>query len=589
MPDPKYIPSKGGRCLIEALIPDDILSYIFRLGAEAQIHDDEWFIEEDDGDEAFEDVDSEEYQDDESEGEAGTLVREYDATDPNVNNFIWALPFQVRVAHVCKRWRQTALNLPLLWTSVTFYDQPPFEDSKLWIARSQNCPLDLTINIPAYLQDKEDSEVADEYLPDPKKEGLQRLEQILDIAIPHVSRWKTFDLSVTTWEQMYLALTRLEPIAAASTLQQLSLYCDEDVGYERFLQQAFKAPKVLFGGNMPKLKHLGLYSVHFDWDLLTRPNNLSSDPKACMTNLTEIELAFHALDVRPTFKQFSDAVRRSPRLEALKLTCSGPSFPPEHTSRDRIVLPNLDTLVLGNQDEAYAIKLIQSFYMPKLTSLVLDLADSSYSDFARCLAAPAEPPSSLETASDVGHDLPTNAPELGRSQVKAPSILTNLTFLKLTGFMCDDACARLIYENATRLTRLYLHMKFLPDPFLLLLITNRGLSWQDMTPALLLHGNVSNESVDSPPLLPNLQSLTIGGVDGDALVALVAARKAARMPLNELHVDHLSNVRPEAREYIRRNVDDAQYVFLSDDEIFADEEEEEDEEWDGDERAEEAI
>ena len=593
MPDPKYIPPRDGQCLIEKLIPDDILSYIFRLGAEAQVHDDEWFIEEDDGDEAFEDVDTEEEPEaveDEDEAQ-GNLFQEYDATDPNENNSIWTLPFQVRVARVCRRWRQTSLNLPLLWTCITFYEQPPFEDSRLWIERSKDCPLDLTINIPAYPKTEDDSDAVDEYSPDPRKEGLQRLRQILDVASPHVGRWKTFDLSVTTWEQMNCALTRLESIGKAPMLQQLSLYCDEDTGYERFFPQGFKAPKVIFDGNLPKLEHLGLWSVHFDWNILIpRPvpspsNETLMGQEITTTNLTEIELAFHALDVRPTFQQFSDIVQRSPRLQALKLTCSGPWFPPEHTSRDKIVLPALDTLVLGNQDEPYAIKLIKAFYMPKLTSLSLDLADSSFSNFARCLVAPIEAPSSITPVVEAVENLSLNAAEPEAGNAKPPSLLTNLTFLKLSGFMCEDACARLIYENATRVSRLCLNMKFLPDPFLLLLISNRANSWQDMTPEMLL--NISNDARASPLLLPDLQFLTIGGVDGDALVALVAARKAARIPLKELNVGHLSNVKPEDREYIRQNVDDTQYVFLSDDEILADEEDEDDE--DDEEDGEEAV
>ena len=44
------------------------------------------------------------------------------------------LPFQVLVSHVCRHWREIALESPTLWTTLSFTEGSPFEKSSIWIS-----------------------------------------------------------------------------------------------------------------------------------------------------------------------------------------------------------------------------------------------------------------------------------------------------------------------------------------------------------------------------------------------------------------------------------------------------------------------
>jgi hypothetical protein len=599
MTDPKYIPPPNGKCLIDKL-PPDILSSIFRLGTQAQLEDDEWFIQDDDGDEDYEDVSSseEEHARDETGGNvngdeksvsippliptSSSNARVYDATSPEEENPVWTLPFQVRVSHVCRKWRRIALDCPLLWTSITFHESYPFSESEAWLHRSKQCPLDISLDIPPYDDELKFSSSHDdedvEYDADPEKKGLERLKQILDIIMPQVRRWKSFDLSTVTYEQAHTALKSLgdcpsEP--GAPLLEELSLYCDEDTAFERFMHEQYKSHILLFGGHAPKLTNLGLWSVHLDWNLLL-PQALrsgsfmhTSSQLPVANNLREIELSFHATEVRPSLDQFLMILKASPCLESLKLACSGPILSSDITESDRISLPNLRLLFLASLDEPYATKIIRLLHTPGLVSFGLDFDDGSYREFVRLLAQPVTTPTCVVRApfDDSNDEAIRSLLEMSLDATSLPrpaSLLSNLTFLKLSGLFSEDGCARILYEGAPRVEKLYLNLHYLPETFLSLLIANQD---ETIEGAELIARAIRAGTPQAPPLLPQLKELTIGGVQGDSICFLITARKVAGVPLQSLHIEWRTPFVPEDRAWIYHNVDTVDFVELSDEEL----------------------
>lgn len=93
---------------------------------------------------------------------------------PSVTTKSEVSPFTL--SYVCRRWRNFALSTPTLWSSVSLYEPKmahiPLVD--LWLQRSGNCPLSLTL------------------LQTGKRENLhhESAEKIISLFIRHLGRWK---------------------------------------------------------------------------------------------------------------------------------------------------------------------------------------------------------------------------------------------------------------------------------------------------------------------------------------------------------------------------------------------------------------
>jgi hypothetical protein len=139
------------------------------------------------------------------------------ATDP--------LPFEVTASHVCRQWRNTALGLPLLWTSIEAWPpsrlwgtlaKPPSRCSQLqvYLARSQSCYLNVHISAcrwsDSYTQDSSSSQYIDHI--------QQALTQIIDQA----HRWYRLTVVLDISPLVELVMERLRLVRAPS-LNSLSV------------------------------------------------------------------------------------------------------------------------------------------------------------------------------------------------------------------------------------------------------------------------------------------------------------------------------------------------------------------------------
>ncbi|KAH8114329.1 hypothetical protein DFH11DRAFT_1593832 [Phellopilus nigrolimitatus] len=586
--NPKYIPPLGNQCPIEEVLPPEVLAYIFELGTQGEENSDEWDeVEEDDGDEAYEDVDS----DDESDFGVDSMrvgkVKITDDTDDGEGDTAEFLPFQVRMSHVCRRWRQVAIDTPVLWSRLSFSEPPPFDKSKEWILRSKQSPLDINIDVTlpeeaafpmVGLVDTEqntaedsskhtDAQKAKETL---SEIALQDIGQIMDLIIPHVSRWRTFELSVSTYAHMYFVLNQLGKCSAdpgAPILETFSLFCyddSEDTGFERFVFDELRTHFMPFGGYVPKLAQVGLWGVHLDWSIFIPPSERSVEALQTLpsttTSLTDIELAYHAKDVRPT------------------------------SHIDPLFLPTLRNLRLAFLDEDYASKLLRQLYAPGLTSISLDFDESDFTEFIHRLVAPKPMPLSPPPISKYQLSflliwtLHSESRTIDPS--KPASILANVTDVKLSGMPCADASAGVFYAACPRLKRLYLNMHFLPLSFFTLLmqqteIERTTVNGRPVEAARIVMPEgpqlMANSASRGALVCTRLETLTVSGMDGDALVTLVKTRKALGAPLRELNVDEMDTVTDDDLEWLEANVEDVNVVEISDDEgesVEGDEDEE---------------
>lgn len=565
-----YVAPKDGRCLINEL-PSELLAHIFTLG---------WTPERDEepeSDEDFEDVDSDDdtYSSVSSEGSTPPRTEQEEAEDKERH-----LPFNVLVSHVCARWRAVAVENPLLWAHVRFVGSPPYDRAATYLERAKAAPLAITVD--RTIDDADDFSMSDDsYAPEDHDPDLAVIEGIMELIVPHVAHWQALQIMVSFYKHMHFALEALGAAGPAPLLEVLQLYHYEDTDEHL----TFKLPELraqpfrLFGGVAPRLTHVALWGVHVPWDRESSPY---------LTGLTDLELAYHARDVRPSLAEFARILRDSPGLRTLTLCLSCPAGTPDEwepgmplttTPSDAgtidpealvpLALPALTDLVLAYLEPAYLLALLPRLALPALTSLALDLEDDDYSELLKYLASPRSrpPPSALSGPGVSGG-------------ATARSILAHLTALKVASMPASEACVRDAYREMQGLTALNLNADFL-DAY-----------WVDL---LFPQPNAGTGDAQGELLLPRLETLTTTGVDGTQMRELVAAREARGAPLRTLLMNEEDDVAHEDEKWLGEHVERFEYFEGSDDEddmdvdgveVFEDDEdgdwEDEDEEMDED-------
>lgn len=415
------------------------------------------------------------------------------------------LPFQVLVSHVCKRWRYIAIETPTLWTSINFLEGPPFVKSQVWIDRSKQLPIDIEIDCPALDGDGI-----------PHTFSIIDLSSALDIIIPHVHRWKKLDVSVCNYEYMYFVMERLSECKAAPQLELIDFCHYEDCDDS----DHFKPPSLIqsfapFNGNAPKLKHAAFWGVHILWSI------------PLLHNLVDIELAYHTMDVRPSWDDFSRMLKESPRLEALTLTLSGPAGSPTDWSQDPIQLPSLVELSLAYHTPEYISPLLRLLHMPNLKRLQLDFEDSDFTQFVHQLAIPP-----FE---------------------KSSSLLAGIEYLKISGLPCSTRACDVMYEQLANLKSLHLNCSFVDVAFFEKLMS---------PPPPSTHSDVASPATQM--YCPNLTTITTSGIRGKLMKDFVEARKAAGFPIKTVAMSESDKVREKDEKWLRRNVQSFEYFESSD-------------------------
>lgn len=490
-------------------LPNELLSYIFTLGSENEKsgHDD----------------------DDQEEEE--------DVADEHGPH----LPFQVLVSHICRRWRAVATETPTLWTYLDFEEGPPFEKSQTWLERSKECPLDIeldcTIDSDSDSESGSGSELDDEADPDnalvapqdhvampggppppltplggheSKKKPSSHISPadlpvVRDLILPHSARWRVFELYVDDFQIMHGILSTLSSIPSAPELRALRLrHRDDNEDFDHFhpvhLKEPFFAP---FCGRAPELGQVTLWGVHVDWETC-----------AFLQGLQELELGYHAQDVRPPYAVFARILRGSPDLHTLTLAASGPAGSPSPSPgaggdwpwpADVIELPSVRQLSLAFVEPAYASALLKRLVFPHLAVLELDFDPEDYTAFVeQQLARP--PPG------------------------QRYSLCQNLVELKLAGMQCSDATPLTLYAALPNLVKLKLNCYHLQDQFF----------------GALFVGT-----------LPKLTTLTTCGISGVQMMHLLNLRPM----IKHVQMDSTADVTKEEEAWLRAHTE---FAFFDD-------------------------
>ena len=519
------------KCSINEL-STEILEHIFKLGVEMEAEGEEG-KEDDDG---WEDISDDNSDDD-------------DMSDSSTNNAgSGERPLFILISHVCRHWRDVALNLHVFWTSIDFdnFDSDmtvQLAKAKVFIDRAQGLPL--KVYIDCILHEDTDKESPYNQMNQTRKQivdGTSKpdpflsLTHILDLVEPEVYHWGELNFHFSTYRYVQSLLSRLHKLPSAPLLKEFHLFHHEDCDFFEFFCGNDKTYYFPFHGNAPLLESAIFWGVHIDWD-----KSLSF-----LHGLREFELSYHAKDVLPSYNTFIQIIKNSPNLRSLSLSVSGPALAKGAQFDDEgqwgpepIEIPSLHYLMLHSQEPQYASALIQHFYFPNLRGLSLDFKEEDYTSFARKLLVPVK----------------------GRSK----TILSGLKTLKISGLPCDAATVEAILEQLMELKVLYLkcfgseEMVF----FKKLINPSAGRKKQGKTQIN------TGENTLSKIFCPVLETLAIIPVRSESEIkTLVRARKAGGAPLKTLRLSYGNGITIKMEEWLWNHVEVVEF-FEPQDEVLA--------------------
>ncbi|KAL0961050.1 hypothetical protein HGRIS_006039 [Hohenbuehelia grisea] len=364
---------------------------------------------------------------------------------------------------------------------------------------------------------------------------------ILDLVCPHFERWKSFSVEVNEYENVHTILGRLSALPHAPLLEGFHLhhYELEDLESEAtFIPPELRLPFfVPFCGQTPKLKNLALWGVHLAWadDLVDQA--LSPIPPIIFksaTQLTELELAYHVSDVRPSFDAFAAILNGAPRLESLGLVASGPSgspsdwVSPENPVLPSIPLPTLRKLSLYYQWPEYAIGLLRVLDVPNLKCLRLDFDSEDYFEFVQELCG--------ENKRYIG----LMPPRRGQG-----SILDGLQELKIAELTCGRRVVETMLSHLGCLEIFDINC------------TGDAVEFFErlMKPVVLSTSSGPSSASSSTMYCPSLTTIRTYGVSGSKMREMVLARKAGGVPLKRVMISKADEVSPKEEEWLRENLE----------------------------------
>ena len=466
--------------------------------------------------------------------------------------------FQVTVSHVCKHWRGVALATPALWSDIDLetgkHAAQSYRRASTYLSRSKGYPLSICIDVDE--QDTDDDSVYSEQSNYQSPTTNAQLQAVMDLLIPHTSRWRKFKLVAESYFYFYTVLSRLSDAPPAPSLEYLELHHFEEElepEYLSFPYPAHKTPFVLFDNHAPKLRYVSLFGVHIDWHNTT-----------FLKNLHCLELAYLSRDVRPSFDDFFTILRSSPGLRTLDLCMSGPSgsphewpafLPPppqddhyhDHNvpasfnthSRaldEHMILPRLHELKLAYQSPEVLAAFFNRISMPALHTLEIDLGDFEYTDFIRNYLI---------------------APPRWEGGSSRESRLTNLKEFKIIQLPCTPKSIAELYATLVNLETIDLDFNSLDEPF-----------WEILIPM-----RVNGVTIPAHHLLPALHTMRVKGSCGTILRQIVDVRISVGLPLKKLYIDHRTEINQDDDWWLREKVEGVEYFAGSDEDDFTDDDE----------------
>ena len=238
----------------------------------------------------------------------------------------------IHLAHVCRRWREIALDHPLFWSHLDFTTVSSAGATEI-LARAKMTPLYLEAKVPGPLWDNN---------------WFVSFQKELQTHVSHI-----YHLRISG-QPYYLNGTLKGLTSPAPTLEHLSLSGQRSFFSDRLSQVS--VPDTVFDNTTPKLSSLELLNCSISW---------KSPLLKGLKNLT-IRLSIGAT---PSLKNWLDALEEMPQLNNLVLHSASPSDPhfPFHVERT-ITLPSLSRLDISTSELDCGLALAH-LVLPSLTSL----------------------------------------------------------------------------------------------------------------------------------------------------------------------------------------------------------------------------
>ncbi|KIY45198.1 hypothetical protein FISHEDRAFT_49882, partial [Fistulina hepatica ATCC 64428] len=277
--------------------------------------------------------------------------------------------FQCAVSRVCARWREIAVATPSLWTFIFLRMPCHIDRAKIFMKRAlrvTTTTIDILIDAVDQRQHVQGLTI-----------GPPEIEIVLSTVCKHAARWRSFHLKVRDRHCKLAARKFLSTCGPAPFLETLQLYHFEDYTSPSQLHEAtYKPPVTVFDNSIPNLRNVGLIGVNLPWE---------NAPYLRSGRLTNLELALHPNNIRPTHDFWNGILRASSRsLVRLSLRYSGPKVDGAWSDAQHpIVLDALRELCLSDLEPEYSCMIMERLQCPHLMSLRLNLPEQ---DFAPLLA-----------------------------------------------------------------------------------------------------------------------------------------------------------------------------------------------------------
>ncbi|KAH9170608.1 hypothetical protein EDB89DRAFT_1276058 [Lactarius sanguifluus] len=236
----------------------------------------------------------------------------------------------LHMAHVCRQWREVALNQPFFWSHVDFTTLTPAGATEM-LVRAKSLPLYLEAWVPKYHWDGA---------------RFRTFQRKLQPRVSHICQ-----LAISA-EPFGLDMVLKGLVSPAPILQYLSLS-----GNTKHHRKRATVADTLFNGSTPRLSRLDLQDCDVSWK------------SPLFRGLKHLKIYTLSTDARPRLSVWLDALEEIPQLKTLVLHSASPvtsSFP--FDVERTVTLPSLTYFDISASPEDCGLALAH-LVLPALTSL----------------------------------------------------------------------------------------------------------------------------------------------------------------------------------------------------------------------------
>ena len=256
-----------------------------------------------------------------------TLAAIFSFLSTAANDLKW-----ICVSHVCRQWRETALNYPHLWSHINLSKPAPAAIAEI-LARAKMACLHFEADFTNW-----------------RHEHIDAFEKLLEAHISRTRHLKICGPFRPTLERL---------ISSAPNLESLSLLNKPGLSTQWHLITRI----ILFGCIMPSLTSLELEYFDISWK------------SGLLKSLQALEIRWPSEDARPELDDWLDALDEMPQIKMLVLLYATPLVPltasltPEPSRT--VTLPSLTTFYISASAKDCALALAH-LVLPALTRLHVD-------------------------------------------------------------------------------------------------------------------------------------------------------------------------------------------------------------------------